>query len=64
MHKLREAETLIGEAGDYARLIYLAMADEADCCDVNKQAISRAALRIETLTQRTLHLLDEQRQAS
>lgn len=63
MHKLQEAETLIGEAGDYARLICLAMADEANACDANKQAVSRAALRIEALAQRALHLLDEQRQS-
>lgn len=61
MCNLPEAETLIGEAGDYARLICLALDDEAGRCDANKQAISRAALRIEDLSKRALHLLDDLR---
>lgn len=61
MCNLPEVETLIGEAGDYARLICLAMDDEARRCDANKQAMSRAALRIEDLSKRALHLLDDLR---
>lgn len=61
MCNLRDVETLIGEAGDYARLISLAMQDDSNRCDADKQAISRAALRIEELAKNALQRLDETR---